>query len=164
MLRKVPWLIVIALVLVTPAAAKGHEEAVRRDVEAYFAALRLSDFPTLAELTCPEVVESVGGYGTFIGLLQQMDQARRAQGIEWGEVTVQSISDPVVAGDELHVLVKLVQQIELRSGKKKKKTYVLGVSANDGESWTFVDATKLGGENKKKLFPNFNDALELPGS
>ncbi|HXV78007.1 MAG TPA: hypothetical protein VD788_16985 [Candidatus Polarisedimenticolaceae bacterium] len=155
---------VLSLVaLVGGAAAAGQYEAnVRRDVAAYFDALRVSDFPTLAGLTCPAVVDSVGGYGAFITSLQAMDRERAAQGIEWGEVTIESVSEPVVAGEQLHVLIEVRQQIGSPSGKTKKKTYMLGVSEDAGDSWTFVDATKLDAANKQKLFPEFNDALKLP--
>ena len=69
------FLIVIGL-LPGLVAADEREDAVRRDVMAYFLALRVSDFPALTRLTCPAVVSSVGGAEAFIARLQTMDEAR----------------------------------------------------------------------------------------
>jgi len=91
-----------------------------------------------------------------------MDQAREAQGIEWGDVAIQSVSEPVVAGKQLHLLIRVQQKIGTPEGEIKNKTTLLGVSDDGGANWTFVDATKLDKTNRDKLFPDFNDELELP--
>jgi len=47
-------------------------------------------------------------------------------------------------------------------GRALVRTWLLGVSSDQGKTWTFIDGGKLNAEAIKQYFPNFPAKLTLP--
>ena len=151
-----------AVCLSAVIASGNHDETIRRDTTAYFDALRAENYDRLAELSYGRIVESTGGRENFVRMLEMADQMRKAQQVEYGDAMIISLSDVVDAGPQLHVIVKALQDRVSPAGTKEKTMFLMGISEDGGKSWTFVDAERVTPANKDKLFPEFNDSLQLP--
>ena len=85
-------------------------------------------------------------------------KAGRSRGVE-----ITRISEPVQAGSELHAVVRTKRTVRGPTGRQIQESYVIAVSADEGENWTFVDGQKLTPQHIMALFPDFNVDLVLPG-
>jgi hypothetical protein len=137
-------------------AAKKHAEEIMRA----YAGGRHARF---ADLTHPTVVKRMGGRDKLIGTLRAVDEKMRAAGWAYGEVAVSDPTDAGWMGKELVAVVPFsVEYVGPGGRKRKDESYLIGVSADGGKSWVFVDGRKITRENVRDVFPKFPDGVKLP--
>jgi hypothetical protein len=56
--------------------------------------------------------------------------------------------------------MKLV--MKTRQGDLHADSHLLGISGDQGKSWTFIDTAKLDAHNVRKVLPGYNPELKLP--
>lgn len=75
------------------------------------------------------------------------------------------VGDPtphVVAGEELMAVIPTVLYMSVEEMHLRQESYMIAISGNGGKSWTFVNGSDNIEMMIAMLFPNWNDALELP--
>jgi hypothetical protein len=65
-------------------------------------------------------------------------------------------------GDESFAVVPYDLEMTLPAGRALVRTWLLGISSDQGKTWTFVDGGNLNAAAVKRMFPNFPDKLTLP--
>ncbi len=125
-----------------------------------------SDWELLMEYTHPRVLEMLGGEKEAAQELKRIMESAEEKEIEIisYEVLEPGKSIGSQTAEELYVIipVKLTMQVP-RVGKVTQESYLLGVSGDRGETWTFVDGSGVDSRSIKTVLPNFNEALNLPG-
>jgi hypothetical protein len=147
----------ISTILAADAAIK---KLVKENVQTLNDSLAKGDFAKVVDLTHPKIVELLGGRENSIATMEKGMKEMNAQGIEVKSVKVGDPSDVVKQGDELYLYVPFELTMKLPNGKVTIPSYVIGLSTDQGKSWTYVDAN--GGENIKKILPNLPSTLKLP--
>jgi hypothetical protein len=125
-------------------------------------ALVAGDFATVVQLTYPKVVEMTGGSDKMIALLQTGMQKMKGNGVEITSVKVGTPSEFHTAGADLFAIVPTAIELKVPGGKLTQKSFVVGISADAGETWLFADGNGLSADQVKTVFPNFPDSLPLP--
>lgn len=120
-------------------------------------ALIKEDYDKVADLTHPRVVESVGGRKKMIEGMRQLKEA----GYELRSFKLDTPSEPVNARSELYIVVPGQIEMKVPGGKTLQKSFVIGVSTDEGKSWSFVNGD-LELDQLKKVLPNLPDKLKLP--
>jgi hypothetical protein len=141
-----------------PARAKSYpnlKAQAERWAEAYVA----EDYVRVASMTYPKQVELMGGPEGMAGIL--------ARSLEDGGVKILSLrvgepEEAVTAGQRLFAVVPTLKMREPR-GVVEGNSFLIGVSGDGGENWTFVDGA--GGRTDvvlKSLLPEAAGKLKLP--
>jgi len=137
------------------------KDVVRRKVVEMNNALVNDDFATIVNLTHPKLVKMKGGRAKMIATMQSGTKEMTSQGIAFRSFKLDDPSDPVTAGSELFVVVPLLLEMTVPGGKLLQKTFVIGVSSDDGKTWTFVNGD-LDVKKVKLVLTNLPEQLTLP--
>jgi hypothetical protein len=158
---------VVACVAVLVACAAGRADdadvrkAARAKAEEFQSALIKGDYEKFADLSHPKVIAGSGGRKKMIETTAAEMKAMKAGGTEFKAAKMGDASEPVAAGETLYVCVPFTLEIANANGLVGVKSALLGVSADGGKTWLFVDAF-AGRESLKKSFPDLPEKLEFP--
>lgn len=158
-------LALVALVLLSSAAfaADGDpERAVKEQARAACDAFVHGDLDKFASLTNPKLIEAIGGRERMIQLLKSGQKEMNARGMRLLSASLQPQVELAQGGDQWFAVVPYQLEMGLPAGRALVKTWLLGISADAGKTWTFVDGGKLDADGVKRLFPQFPAKLSLP--
>ena len=156
-------LIVVALLSVTlVCAAEDPLAKIRTDFDRAAQAVAAGDPEVILDSTYPGLVQQVGGREAMQSMLAKNLSDLEQRGMAVVSTEIVSISQPLRAGDELHAIVRAKRTVKVPGGRQIQDTFVIAVSADEGKKWTFVDGPQLTPKHIEALFPDFNEALELP--
>jgi hypothetical protein len=155
------------LALIVMVAAAGCERAppdaallrCQAQAEACGAALVAKDFEKFADLTHPRLVNLLGGRAAMAELLRKQVKESAF------EIVALKVDVPeriIVAGPDVIAVVP-VTRTTLDGGKKTEgRSFFLGVSSDQGKTWTFLDGTHLDNRLLKLVLPHFPSGVRLP--
>jgi hypothetical protein len=144
-------------------AAGAAKEAAKRDGIAMYQAFHSGDLERFAAYTYPGLLKLLGGKQKMIAMLQKETSDMAAEGFRFKSAMVGAPTQLVAAGAQLQAMLPLNQVMTAPGGEMHLEGHVLGVSSDGGKTWTFIDAEKLTAGNVRKVLPNYDPRLELPG-
>jgi hypothetical protein len=159
---KKPLILLAMLLAACGLVASDSTDNLRADAEWMCKAVKDGNADAIVQYTYPGLLEKVGGPDEMrkIIVAGQTDLAQR--GLIVQSVLITAVSEPLQAGSELHAVVRTERTIRGKTGRQIIKSYVIAVSSDNGENWTFVDGQKLTPPHVLALFPDFNTDLVLP--
>ena len=160
---KKPTVLFAVFLVACGLSASDSADRLRADAEWMCAAVTKGDAAAIVEYTYAGLLEKVGGAEAMRELTVAGQSALTKQGLSVVSVDITSISDPVQAGSELHAIVRTKRTVKGPTGRQIQETFVIAVSGDEGQNWTFVDGQKLTPAHVVALFPEFNPDLVLPG-
>lgn len=118
----------------------------------------------------PDEVVAIEGRQNLVAFMRQtLDEGKR-QGVTIERLVVEAPSQMAMAEEagprgERRTFAILPKTLVLRvpGGTKEHKSFVIGVSEDDGRTWKFVEGAGLDASDVYEFFPNFPSSLELPG-
>jgi hypothetical protein len=138
------------------------KQIVKKKVEELSKAILKEDFGKVVDLTHPSVVKPVGGREKMIAILVSGNKEMKAAGgLTLHSIKVNDASDPVTAGPDTFVVVPFLMEIKAPGEKHLVKSFVIGVSSDQGKSWVFVNGD-LDLKTIKRVVPNLPEQLKLP--
>lgn len=151
----------LALALLAPTQddprLKTAEEQAQKCIDATIS----GDVEKLADLTHPKVIEKAGGREAMIEKVRKGMADLKDQGFNFDAGTVEAPKAIREADGKAYAVVPTTINISFDKGTLKAQSYLLGVSSDDGKTWTFLDGSP-GPEAIRKLLPDIPEALELP--
>lgn len=112
-------------------------------------------FLRVAELTYPKIVQELGGPQEFAKKLARGSEQMAAQGVSYRLVTVRTPEKAVATPGGLMTVVPMTVEMNVPGGRLKKKSFLIGVSDDDGRTWTFVDGANINPKNLTLVLPHF---------
>jgi hypothetical protein len=163
---------IVMLGLVLAGAAGGCQAAaqpgdaklqqlVKSKVEAMNTALLRGDYAKIADLTHPKVVEESGGREKMIATMKDTMEGLKSRGIVFRGAKVDPPTEFASADGEMFTVVPFSLEITTPGQKITQRTFVIGVSGDRGQTWTFINGD-LGEAQVKLLLPNLPKELKLP--
>ena len=154
----------VALLYPSVLFAQENEAATRKLVkqkaQAMVTAILKGDYETVVKSTYEPALETLGGSeGALETIKQQMDQMK-ASGMK---IVNFDLSDPqkiFSTPEMLFVIVPTSTEMSIPNATVNAKSYLLGLSADKGKSWKFVDGSGLA--SKPEWLPKLPDGFELP--
>jgi len=125
-------------------------------------AIVTEDFNRVVDLTYPKVVELMGGRAKMIALLHDGMQQMKAQG---QQILSSLADDPIqvtTINKQIFAVVPTTLKIKVPQGVLVSKSITIGVSSDNGKSWTFVSGDNLDEEKMKIVFPSAAGKLKIP--
>lgn len=154
---------IVLLAMTTMAGADDGmlKKTAMAQVESMNKALLKGDYATIADLTHPKVVAMNGGRDKMIADMERTMKAIKEQGIEFVSAIPSAPTNPVNAGSEVFLVVPFKYELKTPMGKLTQETFVIGVTADDGKSWKFVNGD-LDPKVVRDSLPNLPKDFKLP--
>jgi hypothetical protein len=154
----------VALSSVPAVSAPSREvaEAARRDAHAMYEAFRKGKLDEFAAYTYPGLLKMAGGKQKMVEMLEKGLADMAKEGFRFVSGVVAPPTQVVKAGSELHALLPLKQVMSAPGGELNLAGHLLGISADGGKTWTFIDSAKLTAATVRQILPNYNPELKLP--
>ncbi len=145
---------------VTPAIA--HEESLMKAAEQFAAATEKLDWNKVIDLTYPPLVKLNGGRQTLIRQAKLSDQNLKQQDFELQEVELSAPLRETPVGEYLLAIVPIRLTFKGPLGKLFSESSLLGVSEDDGQSWSFISMAQADMNQVIELFPKLPKTFVIP--
>jgi len=163
-------LVAIALMLCPLAVTAQHTSAVpkyasataKRDAQASTDALLKGELERFASFVYPRALKVLGGKDKLIATVQRGLEEMRSQGVRMASASVGEPEQMMRTGGDLLAIIPIRQVAMLEEDQILFSSHLLGISSDNGRSWTFVDTMKLTPENVREFIPSFHPAMKLP--
>ncbi len=137
------------------------QQLVKSKVEAMNTALLRGDYAKFADLTHPKLVEQSGGREKMIATMKDTMEGLKSRGIVFRGAKVDPPMEFASADGEMFTVVPFSLEITVPGQKITQRTFVVGVSGDRGQTWTFINGD-VGEAQVKLLLPNLPKELKLP--
>lgn len=116
----------------------------------------------MVDLTYAKVTEAAGGRDKMITALAKGMKEMEAEGVTVLSSTAEAPTQIVHASDWIYAVVPTTLKVKAKEGIFQTESSMIGISADKGANWTFIDA---GGKDHRQLLgflPVPSDKLNLP--
>jgi hypothetical protein len=146
------------LIAQVPAAADSLKAQAGRMV----GALKSGDYTTFIHFIHPKVVEAAGGADALKQALQQMSRQFTMNGLSFQSIDLDSLSEFVKSGAQVQATIRQHTSMKQDQGRMVATSTLIGISADNGLHWKFVDTHNKTLEDVRQLLPNVSKALVIP--
>jgi len=159
----VAWLPLLLCSAAAPPSAPDAKvrQLVKGKVEELHQALVKQEYAKVADLTHPKVIEEHGGRQKMIATVKATMQQLNESGFTFRVVKVELPTAFARAGNDTSVIAPLTLEATGLGFKVTQKTFLVGVSSDQGKTWTFINGD-LGEAAVRKLLPDLPKKLTLP--
>ncbi len=125
-------------------------------------AFRRRDFGRMVDLTYPKVIESAGGRDKMIAALARGIKEMESEGVSVLSSTAGAPTQIVHVSDWIYATVPTTLKVKATDGIFQTESSMIGISADQGANWKFIDAGGKDHAQLKSLLPAPTDTLQLP--
>lgn len=149
--------------LLCSSAFAADKEAVKKLADEVGQATMKGDYAKVIDMTHPGLVKALGGREKAIQTAKDAMAQVAKQGITLKSFTTGDPEEFFVEGKNTFVVVPNSVVMNFPGGKLVGKSFLLGISDDDGKTWKFAEGSGLHDtkENEKSL-PKFPAKLKLP--
>jgi hypothetical protein len=142
---------------------KKHYANLTIQAEQLNAAVISGDYAKAADLTYFKLVELLGGRASYIAVIEKgMKQLQS----DASRVLSDSVGEPLEVFEvknQLYAILPTTMEIKVPEGLLVGKAFMIGVSKDGGENWTFLAVSrKFEPQELKILFPAAADKIHVP--
>jgi hypothetical protein len=157
----------LALLVVCCITAQANDESkpavVKQKAQEVGQAVIKGDYAKIADLTYPKIVEAMGGRDRMIAETEAAMRRMKERGITFRSHTVGEPSEFRTEDGNTFTVLPTTVEMTVPGGRAIGKSYLLGISADGGKTWTFADGSGLDTQEKRdKLLPRLPAKLKLP--
>lgn len=141
-------------------AANETERRIYLSGDSMLAAFRRKDWLAFVKYNHPNMTQRMGGaeaFASFINMQMKQIPDTAIKSISIGKI-LQVVKTPK---DEQCVAEQHIK-MELNGIKLHKTTYLIGESLDNGNTWTFFDASTKTGLSPKDIKPDISNELKIP--
>ena len=153
----------VALGIVVQADEPASAEKVKKLAQQIGDATLRGEYAKVIDATFDGVIREMGGREKAIQLIADGMRTLKGKGITFKKYQIGKPGDFHREGDNTFVVVPTVLEMSLPGNKLIAKSYLLGISADNGKSWKFADGAGM--QNKAlrdKVLPKLPPKLQLP--
>jgi hypothetical protein len=146
----------------TPTATVENYPALVAQAQEVNDAFRRRDFARMVDLTYPKVIAAAGGRDKMIAALAKGLKEMEAEGVVVLSSTAAAPKQIVHVSGWIYAVVPTTLKVKAQDGIFQTQSSMIGLSSDNGASWTFIDA---GGKDHTQLLstlPAPADTLKLP--
>jgi len=120
------------------------------------------DFGKVSDMTYAKVVQTAGGRDQMVALLAQGVAEQESAGGFLLSSTPAVPTQIIETSGAIYAVIPTVMKIKTSDGTFQASGCMIGISADSGRNWTFVDAGEKKENELKAVLPEVADRLELP--
>lgn len=161
MKRYIARMLLLSLIFPGFAFAEPTAEALTT-VHSLLEAVRIGEAKAVIDLTHPKVHELTGGRQKLLSVLTETFRSAKIAGHKLDQVV---IGQPSALGRDGKQVFLFIPYIGVSSIKERHTTieaFYLGISADAGNTWRFVDGSRMDQQNIKLFIPSYSGDPPLP--
>lgn len=147
--------------IVRAGGANTIAQQARKSAEELQDAVVKKQFGKVAALTHASVVKKAGGRDAFVETIKAVTSDIENRGFTYMSVKTGDAGQPVISDGRAYVVVPFELEMATPKGRGLISSYLLGISPDDGKTWSFIDGGH-GRELIQAILPDLPEALELP--
>lgn len=120
------------------------------------------NYEKAADLTYPRLIELMGGRAKYIASVRQGMKETQSDRFRILSNIAADPQDVIVEGKNVYAIVPTTMKIRVAEGELVGQSCLIGVSPDNGKSWTFVDCGNGNNEQLRILFPSVSAKLKPP--
>jgi Caspase domain len=140
----------------------SRTELVKRKAEELTFATVAGNFAVVIDMTYPKILELMGGREKAISLVETQMKAMKEQGATILDFKLGVPSEFKTGGSDLFTVIPTTVIVKIPAGKLTGKSFLVGISSDQGKTWSFADGAQMTEESIKTLFTKFPPSLKLP--
>ena len=125
-------------------------------------AFRRRDFSRMVDLTYPKVIEAAGGRDKMVAALAKGMKEMEAEGVVVLSSTAGAPTQIVHIAGSVYAVLPTTLKVKAQDGIFQTESSMIGISADNGATWTFIDAGGKDRSQLKSLLPDVAGKLNLP--
>jgi hypothetical protein len=157
-----PRIAILALCSLAGAQTDPRVELVKKKAEELGKATVAGNLGAVLDMTYPKIVEQMGGREKSLSLIEAQMKRMKEQGFALLAFRVGVPSELKTGGADLYIVVPTEVDAKLPDGKLTGKSFLVGISSDQGKTWFFADGAQLNEESVKSIFPQFPAELKIP--
>lgn len=154
----------VPLFAADPPKPEAAKKAAKKAAEEYAAAFVKGDVTAMFDHVHENAIKVAGGREKGEQFVKQTLKQGADAGIKAKSFAVDAPDDLLVEGDNTFAVLPTTAEATSPEGRQVFKSYLLGISADGGKTWKFVDGAWLLGSKKvaEAILPKLPAKLELP--
>jgi hypothetical protein len=109
------------------------------------------DHAKVVDLTYPKIVEIIGGRDKMRATLETAMKQMKDRGFSIRSLQVEEPAEILTEGNNTFAVVPTTIEMTAPGGKLVGKSYLLGISADGGKTWKFIDGAGLATKQMRDL-------------
>ena len=132
-------------------------DKVEKEAKSMTIAIITKDYESYIKYMHPILINAFGGSDKVLEKLKQ--GILNSATIEKIEIT--NMSNPIIRNENIQCTMNQIATTEYPNGKFRVSSTLIGVSNNNGKTWTFIDAGENSLSELQSHFPELNDNLKI---
>jgi hypothetical protein len=120
------------------------------------------DFARIVDLTYPKLVETFGGRDKMIASMTEEMRQMEAEGVILLSSSAVAPTQVLNDSGSIYAVLPTVSKVKAKDGIFQTDGSMIGISADSGANWTFLDTGGKDPGQLRILLPNVADKLNLP--
>lgn len=145
----------------SPTVAESYPNLTSQAKELNDALVR-KDLNRFLDLTHPKVVELGGGREKMLATLKAQLEQTEAEGVIVLSSSIGTPTQVIHDSGSIYAVMPNTLKVKAQAGTFQTESTLIGVSADRGANWTFVDASGKDDGELKKIIPGVADKLTVP--
>jgi len=125
-------------------------------------ALSRRDFSKIVDLTYPKLVETLGGRDKMIASMTEEMKQMETEGVVLLSSSAGTPTQILNDSGSIYAVLPTVLKVKAKAGIFQSEGSMIGISADSGANWTFLDTGGKDPGQLRILLPNVIDKLNLP--
>lgn len=125
-------------------------------------ALLSKDLEKFLDLTHPKVIELGGGREKMRTTMKTQMEQTDADGVKVLSSSAGTPTQIIHDSGSIYAVLPLTLKVKAQAGTFQTESTLIGVSADNGTNWTFVDASGQDSGELKKVLPSVADKIKVP--
>ncbi len=157
--------LVLALCLaIAPVVVRAQllTDAIQKEAQKSAAALTSGDYAGVLAYTHDRVINLMGGKEAALGALRRSTEEMKTRGIAVLDVKIEIPQAPQKIGDWVISVIPMTLTMKAPVGRVTQASHLLGISADEGKTWRFIDLGPVSEEKLFGLFPELQGKFQVP--
>src|SRR5262249_45696487 len=120
------------------------------------------NYEGVADCMPNEAVKQLGGRQAIVNIMRQGTAEMARDGVHFERAIIDPPSELTKSANRMFGILPQVTVMKVPAGHLHQRSYLLGVSSDDGRNWKFIDGVKLKRNMAEQLFPDLPPSLALP--
>ena len=148
------------------AQPQVNTEKLKQQAQELSDAVVNGDYPRAVDLTYPKLVRLMGGRAQFIAYYEKSMKELQSDRFRLYEIIVGEPRDILKIGPEYYAIVPSKMKMKVAEGTLVGDAFMIGISADGGKNWTFVDSPSATDKTKSAILfgPAAAGKLQIPES
>lgn len=125
-------------------------------------ALLKKDFDGFSKFMHPKVVEMAGGKDSVLSKMNRANEMAQQFGGSIKKITIGNPGKIIKYKNELQVTIPQTTEINVMMSTAILETTLIGISADNGKTWQFIDTSAYNIKDLKNSLPNLSPDIVVP--